>query len=61
MKLSEYEQETISNFNQGEETAYINTCSKAWACHMEKILGFKPTKIHCFHAREANQGLYAAG
>jgi len=30
MRLSRYEQETIINFNQAEDVAYIYTCSKAW-------------------------------
>ena len=48
MKLSKQEQETIINFNQGEGTAYIYTCSKAWIRHFEKVLNLKPTAIHSY-------------
>ncbi|MFC1955550.1 hypothetical protein ACFLWZ_03315 [Chloroflexota bacterium] len=51
VRLSSYEQETIINFNQGEDTAYIYTCSKSWMNHMEKVLGLKPTEKHSY-ARE---------
>jgi len=51
MRLSRQEQETIINFNQAEDTAYIYTCSKSWMRHLENRLGLKPTKIHS-HARE---------
>lgn len=48
MRLSKQEQETIINFNQAEDTAYIYTCSKSWMHHMEKVLGLKPTEIHSY-------------
>ena len=51
MRLSKREQETIINFNQAEDIAYIYTCSKAWIAHMENKLGLKPTKIQSY-ARE---------
>ena len=51
MRLTKYDQETIINFNQGEEIAYIYTCSKVWMAHFEKTLGLKPTKIRSY-ARE---------
>lgn len=51
MRLSRYEQETIINFNQGEDVAYIYTCSKVWMQHLEKRLGLKPTQIN-YYARE---------
>lgn len=51
MRLLKYEQETIINFNQGEDTAYIYTCSKSWMTHFEKVLGLKPTKRYSY-ARE---------
>ena len=52
MRLTKYGQETIIGFNQGEATAYVYTCSKAWMRHMEKTLGLKPTKLYGFYARE---------
>ena len=51
MKLTKYEQETIINFNQGEDIAYIYTCSKAWMRHFEKVLKLKPTTKYSY-ARE---------
>jgi hypothetical protein len=51
MRLSKYELETIINFNQAEDTAYIYTCSISWMNHMEKVLGVKPTKKYSY-ARE---------
>ena len=51
MRLAKYEQETIINFNQVEDIAYIYTCSKSWMRHMEKVLKLKPIKIHSY-ARE---------
>ena len=51
IRLTKYEQETIINFNQGEDTAYIYTCSKAWMNHFEKVLKLKPTEVHSY-ARE---------
>ena len=51
MRLSRQEQETIINFNQAEDTAYIYTCSKAWIRHFEKVLKLEPTTVHSY-ARE---------
>ena len=51
MRLTRQEQETIINFNQAEDIAYVYTCSKAWIRHMEKVLGLKPTKVYSY-ARE---------
>ena len=51
MRLSRQEQETIINFNQAEDIAYIYTCSKSWIQHFENRLGLKPTKIN-YYARE---------
>ena len=48
MRLSRQEQETIINFNQAEDVAYIYTCSKSWIRHMEKVLNLKPTVIHSY-------------
>jgi len=52
MTLSRQERETIINFNEGEDTANIYTCSKSWMCHMEDVLGLKPTNIYGSHAKE---------
>jgi len=52
MRLSREEQETIINFNEAEDTAYIYTCSKSWMRHMEKELGLKPKEVHVSYARE---------
>ena len=51
MKLSRQEQETIINFNQAEDKAYIYTCSKAWMSHMENRLALKPMRMEPY-ARE---------
>ena len=50
MRLSRQEQETIINFNQAEDVAYIYTCSKAWMKHLER-LGLKGNQINT-NARE---------
>jgi len=51
MRLTRQEQETIINFNQAEDIAYIYTCSKSWMRHMEKVLGLQPTEIYGSYAR----------
>jgi len=51
VKLSKQEQETIINFNQAEDIAYIYTCSKSWQNYFEKKLKIKPSEIHSY-ARE---------
>ena len=48
MKLTKYEQETIINYNQGEDVAYIYTCSKALMRHLEKVLNLEPTAIYSY-------------
>ncbi len=40
--LSNYEQETIINFNKDEAVAHIFTYEKVWHQHLEKKLGLKP-------------------
>lgn len=42
-RLTNYEQETIINFNKAEDIAHIYTCEKTWQRHLEKKLGLKPT------------------
>jgi len=41
-KLTNFELETIINFNEGEDTAHIFTYNKTWQKHLEKKLGLKP-------------------
>jgi hypothetical protein len=50
--LSNYEQETIINFNKAEDTAHIFTYEKTWQQHLEKRLGLKPTMDNGFGGKE---------
>ena len=52
MSLSRVEQETIVNFNQGEDKAYVFTYCKAWQQHLEKRLGLKPTRVNGFGGKD---------
>ncbi len=47
-KLSNYEQETIINFNKAEGIAHIFTYEKIWQQHLEKRIGLKPTMDNGF-------------
>jgi len=47
-RLSNYEQETIINFNKDEAIAHIFTYEKTWQQHLEKKLGLKPTMDNGF-------------
>lgn len=47
-RLSNYEQETIINFNKVEDVAHIFTYEKTWQQHLEKRLGLKPTMNNGF-------------
>ena len=47
-RLSNYEQETIINFNKDEAIAHIFTYKKTWQQHLEKRLGLKPTMDNGF-------------
>jgi len=38
-KLTNYEQETIINFNKAEDMAHIFTYEKTWQKHLERHLG----------------------
>jgi len=40
-KLTNYEQETIINFNKAEDMAHIFTYEKTWQKHLERHLGLK--------------------
>jgi hypothetical protein len=44
MRLSNYEKETIINFNQAEAEASIFTYNKVWQRHLEQRLGLKATR-----------------
>ena len=50
--LSNYEQETITNFNKDEAIAHIFTYEKTWQQHLEKRLGLKPTMDNGFGDKE---------
>ena len=47
-RLSNYEQETIINFNKAEDIGHIFTYEKTWQQHLEKKLGLKPTMDNGF-------------
>ena len=51
-RLSNYEQETIINFNKAEDTAYIFTYEKSWQKHLEKKLGLTPVMDNGFGGKE---------
>ncbi len=51
-RLSNYEQETIINFNKDEAIAHIFTYEKTWQQHLEKRLGLKPTMDNGFGGKE---------
>jgi len=50
--LTNYEQETIINFNKAEDKAHIFTYEKTWQQHLEKRLGLKPLYDNGFGGRE---------
>lgn len=50
--LSNYEQETIINFNKDEAIAHIFTYEKTWQRHLEKRLGLKPTMDNGYGGKE---------
>ncbi|MFC1916954.1 hypothetical protein ACFLX1_02360 [Chloroflexota bacterium] len=50
--LTNYEQETIINFNKAEDKAYIFTYEKTWQKHLEGRLGLKPTMDNGFGGKE---------
>ena len=47
-RLTNYEQETIINFNRAEGIAYIFTYEKSWQKHLEGKLGLKPIMNNSF-------------
>lgn len=52
IRLTRSEQETVINFNKGENTAYIFTYEKTWQKHLEKKLGLKPVMDNGFGGKE---------
>jgi hypothetical protein len=50
--LTNYERETIINFNEAESTAYIFTYNKKWQTHLESKMGLKPTMKNSSGGRE---------
>ncbi len=50
--LTNYEQETIINFNKAEDIAYIFTYEKTWQKHLEGRLGLKPVMDNGFGGKE---------
>jgi len=50
--LSNYEKETIINFNEGEPMASIFTHNKVWQKHLEKRLGLKPVMDNGYGGKE---------
>ena len=50
--LTNYEQETLINFNKAEDTASIFTYEKSWQKHLEGRLGLKPVMDNGFGGRE---------
>jgi hypothetical protein len=51
-RLTNYEQETIINFNKEEKIAYIFTYEKTWQKHLEDKLGLKPVMDNGFGGKE---------
>ena len=51
-RLSNYEKETIINFNEGEDKANIFTYNKVWQRHLEKNLGLKPVMDNGYGGKE---------
>ncbi len=51
-KLTNYEKETIINFNEAEAEAEIFTYNKAWQKHLEGKLGLKPTMDNGYGGKE---------
>lgn len=51
-KLTNYERETIINFNEAEDTAVIFTYNRTWQKHLEKKLGLKPIMENGYGGKE---------
>lgn len=52
MPLTRFELETIINFNQGDDTAYLFTYSKTWQRHCEQRLGLRPVHVNSFGGKD---------
>ena len=50
--LTNYERETIINFNEAEPTAYIFTYNKSWQKHIEGKLKIKPKSTNGHGGKE---------
>lgn len=51
-RLSNYELETVINFNKEEKLASIFTYEKTWQQHLEKRLGLKPVNNNDYGGKE---------
>ena len=51
-RFTNYEEETIINFNKEEKVAYIFTYEKTWQKHLEGKLGLKPVMVNSYGGRE---------
>jgi len=51
MPLTRYEQETIINFNEAEDTADVFTYNEKWQRHLES-LGFKSYRTNSFGGKD---------
>ena len=54
MRLTAEERETIVNFNQAEDIAYVYTCDPKWWRHFER-LDVEPTLVH----KDSGHSVYA--
>lgn len=57
MTLSRYEQETIINFNEGEDTASVYTHNKALRRKLEKLAQERPEDCRLFKVSHENQAV----
>jgi hypothetical protein len=46
--LTEYERETIINFNKGDKIATVFTYERRWQRHFEQKLGIQPKEVNSF-------------
>ncbi|MFC1972443.1 hypothetical protein ACFLVE_03455 [Chloroflexota bacterium] len=50
--LTNYDKETIINFNKAEDVAHIFTYEKSWQKHLENRLGLEPVMDNGFGGKE---------
>ena len=50
--MNRHGQETIINFNKGDNTAYIFTYEKTWQKHLEDKVGLVPIWVNSFGGKE---------